>query len=149
MDRALRETNVLHCNENINYVFPFLKIVRPQSQFQHSCVCERFIFPQDWSTYFLQQNRQIYRGSIKSLTDTWMWNWDWGRAIPLLGIFFPIFGIGSVAVWAQVTPKNSLLQDIQQYSFSIGQNSQINKCYTLQQKSHLSLPFLGIARPQS
>ncbi len=32
---------------------PFLGIPRPQSQFPHSCVCERFIYPQDWSTYFL------------------------------------------------------------------------------------------------
>ncbi len=30
-----------------------------------SCVCERFIYSQDQSTYFLQQNRGIY----KSLTD--------------------------------------------------------------------------------
>ncbi len=27
-------------------------IARPQSQFSHSCVCERFIYSQDWSTYF-------------------------------------------------------------------------------------------------
>ncbi len=31
---------------------PFLGIVRPQSQFPHSCVCERFIYSQDRSTYF-------------------------------------------------------------------------------------------------
>jgi hypothetical protein len=31
---------------------PFLGIARPQSQFPHSCVCERFIYCQDWSTYF-------------------------------------------------------------------------------------------------
>ncbi len=30
-----------------------------ESQFPHSCVCERFIYSQDRSTYFLQQNRQI------------------------------------------------------------------------------------------
>jgi hypothetical protein len=29
-----------------------------------SCVCERFILSQDWSTYFLQQNRDTYRGNI-------------------------------------------------------------------------------------
>jgi hypothetical protein len=32
--------------------FPFLGIARPQSQFPHSCVCERFIYSQDQSTYF-------------------------------------------------------------------------------------------------
>ncbi len=31
---------------------PFLGIAGPQSQFPHSCVCERFIYSQDWSTYF-------------------------------------------------------------------------------------------------
>ncbi len=31
---------------------PFLGIARPQSQFPHSCVCERFIYSQDRSTYF-------------------------------------------------------------------------------------------------
>ncbi len=31
---------------------PFLEIVRPQSQFPHSCVCEQFIYSQDRSTYF-------------------------------------------------------------------------------------------------
>jgi hypothetical protein len=31
---------------------PFLGIARPQSQFPHSCVCERFMYSQDRSTYF-------------------------------------------------------------------------------------------------
>jgi hypothetical protein len=32
---------------------PFLGIARPQTQFPHSCGCERFIYYQDRSTYFL------------------------------------------------------------------------------------------------
>jgi len=36
----------------------------PQSQFPHSCVCERFIFSQVRSTYFFQQKRQPHRGNI-------------------------------------------------------------------------------------
>jgi hypothetical protein len=43
---------------------PFLGIARPQPQFPHSCVCERFIYSQDWSTYFLQQKRQTHRENI-------------------------------------------------------------------------------------
>ncbi len=43
---------------------PFLGIARPQSQFPHSCVCERVICSQDRSTYFLQQNGQIDCGNI-------------------------------------------------------------------------------------
>ena len=43
---------------------PFLGIVRPQPQFPHSCVCERFIYSLDRSTYFIQQKRQTHRGNI-------------------------------------------------------------------------------------
>ncbi len=43
---------------------PFLGIAWPQPQFPHSCVCERFIYSQDQSTYFLQQKRQTHRGNI-------------------------------------------------------------------------------------
>jgi hypothetical protein len=43
---------------------PFLGIAGPQSQFPHSCVCKRFLYSQDRSTYFLQQNRQIDRGNL-------------------------------------------------------------------------------------
>ncbi len=51
---------------------PFLGIARPQPQFPHSCVLERFIYFQDQSTYFLQQNRQTQRNVViyNSLTDT-------------------------------------------------------------------------------
>jgi hypothetical protein len=42
----------------------FLGIARPQPQFPHSCVFERFIYSQDQFTYFLQQNRQTHRGNI-------------------------------------------------------------------------------------
>ncbi len=43
---------------------PFLGIARPQPQFPHSCVCERFIYSQDRPTYFLQQKRQNHHGNI-------------------------------------------------------------------------------------
>ncbi len=51
-----------HCKSYL--CIPFLGIARPQSQFPHSCVCERFIYSQDRSTYFLQPNWQIDRGNI-------------------------------------------------------------------------------------
>jgi hypothetical protein len=46
-------------------------IARPKSQFPHSCVCERFIYSQDQSTYFpaAEQADHIV-GIYKSLTDT-------------------------------------------------------------------------------
>ncbi len=55
------------------YSIPFLGFARPKSQFPHSCVCDRFFYFQDRSTYFLQHKRQIDRGIYKSLTNTWMW----------------------------------------------------------------------------
>ncbi len=48
---SYKGTISLHCNENPIYVF-LLGIARPQSQFPYSCVCERFIYSQDRSTYF-------------------------------------------------------------------------------------------------
>ncbi len=42
----------LGVQQNSYLCIPFLGIARPQSQFPHSCVCERFIYSQDWSTYF-------------------------------------------------------------------------------------------------
>ncbi len=43
---------------------PFLGKARRQPQYPHSCVYERFIYSQDQSTYFLQQNRKTHRGNI-------------------------------------------------------------------------------------
>ncbi len=54
---------------------PFLWIARPQSQFTHSCVCVRFIYSQDRSTYFpaAEWIGRSIMGIYQSLTDTWMW----------------------------------------------------------------------------
>jgi hypothetical protein len=49
----------------IPFIYSFSEIARPQSQFSHSCFLERFIYSQDQSTYFLQQNRQTHRGTIQ------------------------------------------------------------------------------------
>jgi recombinational DNA repair protein (RecF pathway) len=64
----------------------------------HSCVCEQFIYSQDRSTYFLAAKSadRLWNTIRKSLTDTWMWNWDWGCAIPFLRNLLRIFGIASL-----------------------------------------------------
>jgi hypothetical protein len=49
----------VHCNENPIYVFLYWEFLGLSPQFPHSCVCERFMYSQNRSTYFLQQNRQI------------------------------------------------------------------------------------------
>jgi hypothetical protein len=56
-----------HCRavkNSLRGTIPFLGIAWPQPQFPHSCVFEKFIYSQDQSTYFLQQNRQTHRGNI-------------------------------------------------------------------------------------
>ncbi len=53
-----------------------------------SCVCERFIYSQNRSTYFPAACRigKPTLGIYKTLTDTWMCKMDGGRTIPFLGI---------------------------------------------------------------
>ncbi len=67
---------------------PRTGIARPQSQFPHSsCVFERFIYSHDQSSYpaagkYVDRSWEyINRSPIHECG-----NWDWGRAIPYLGI---------------------------------------------------------------
>ncbi len=76
-----------HCKDTIPQIGTYItrkEIAQPQSQFPHSCVCGRFIYSHDRSAYLLKEicGPILVRGKL--LTDTWMWNWDWGRAIPFL-----------------------------------------------------------------
>ncbi len=82
-----------------NLCIPFLGIARPQSQFPHSCVCERFIYiihsigPH---TSCSRIGRSIV-GIYKSLTDTWMWKLGlWSRHSFSGNIFVSNFGIVSL-----------------------------------------------------
>jgi hypothetical protein len=55
---------ISHALQRKSHLFsPRTGIARPQFQFPHSCVCERFIYSQDWSTYLLQQNWQTDPGN--------------------------------------------------------------------------------------
>jgi hypothetical protein len=76
-----------HNTENSKQIFPERNCASPQSQFPHSCVCERFI-------YF--HNRSAYSAARKYVDRSWEYvdrsqthecgNWDWGPAIPRKGI---------------------------------------------------------------
>jgi hypothetical protein len=57
-------------------------IVWPQSQFPHSCVCKRFIYSPDRSAYCCRK----VCGPILGIYKSSQINWEWGRAIPFLGI---------------------------------------------------------------
>ncbi len=65
-----------------------------------SCICGWFKYSHDRSTSFLQQNRQTDRGNIyvNRSPKQECRNWEWGRAVSFLGIFFlfRIFGIVSL-----------------------------------------------------
>jgi hypothetical protein len=41
-------------------------IARPQSQFPHSCLCERFLYSHDWSAYYAARNMWNDPGNIQS-----------------------------------------------------------------------------------
>jgi hypothetical protein len=73
---------------------PFLGIARPQPQFPHSCVCKRFIYSQDRSTYVFPPAEKAdtsWEYTIRSQTHE-CGNWDWGPDIPfLLRIFVTNF----------------------------------------------------------
>ncbi len=76
-----------HAIPKIPNNIPRKGIARPQSQFSHSCVCERLIYFHD---------RSAYSAAGKYVGRSWEYinrsqthecgNWDWGRAIPFLGI---------------------------------------------------------------
>jgi hypothetical protein len=65
---------------------PFLGIARPQSQFPHSCVYERFIYSQNRSTYLFAAEEGLWEYINRSQTRE-CGHWDCGRAIAFLGIF--------------------------------------------------------------
>jgi hypothetical protein len=79
---------------NFDLFIPRKGTARPQSQFPHSCVCERFIYtPTIGTPIFLQQNTQTYQGNIyiNRTQKHECRNWDYGRAVPFLGIYVSNF----------------------------------------------------------
>ncbi len=58
-------------------------IARPQSQFLHSCVCERLVYSHDRSAYSAAGNMWTNPGNCSQTHECG--NWDWGRAIPRKG----------------------------------------------------------------
>ncbi len=85
-----QHTSTTHCKDTIS------KILNKYSQkrncagsvlIPHSCVCERFIYSQDWSAFSAAGKYvdRFWKYINRSQTHE-CWNWDWGRALPFLGI---------------------------------------------------------------
>jgi hypothetical protein len=73
---------------------PFLGIARPQSQFPHSCVCERFIYSQDRSTYFPAAEQADQSWKYKNLSQIYeCGNWETESYNSVLEITVSILGI--------------------------------------------------------
>jgi hypothetical protein len=83
-------------------------IARPQSQCPRSCVCERFIYSQDRSTYFAAAEKAFWKYMYRSQTHE-CGNWDCGRAIPVLGIFFSNFRYVSLQWRTRKESKDCIL----------------------------------------
>ncbi len=62
-----------HCKDNLSYVFLFLGIARPQSQFPHSCVFEHLHIPRVGPHISCSRIGRSIVGMYKSLADTRMW----------------------------------------------------------------------------
>ncbi len=61
---------VPHCTENLIYLYPKKGIARPQSQFLHPCVCERYIYTGSVRIFGCSKKRQTDFGIYSiSLTD--------------------------------------------------------------------------------
>ncbi len=78
-------------NRNFDLCIPRKGIARPQSQFPHSCVCERST---DRSTYFpaAEQTDQLWEYINRSQKHVCR-NWDCGRTALFWEYLFRIFGI--------------------------------------------------------
>ncbi len=97
MFRSLNNTSLRWCDEALQDTTQFQKFetkipwkgtVRPQSQFPHSCVCEPFIYSNDWSAYsaawkYVDRSWGKYINRSKPHE---CGSWDWGHAILFLGI---------------------------------------------------------------
>ncbi len=72
---------------NFETNIPRKEISGSQSQFPHSCVCERFIYSHDRSLYSAGNMYVDRSWDYKNRSQTHeCWNWGWGRAIPRKGI---------------------------------------------------------------
>jgi hypothetical protein len=81
-------------------------ILRPQSQFLNSCVCERFIYSHDRSVYSAAgKHVDRSRGYVIRSQAHECGNWAWGRAISFQGIQKWKFGRSRSEWWRKYTSR--------------------------------------------
>jgi hypothetical protein len=84
----------IHCKENSKYVFSEIKLRGLVPNFHiYTSVTDLYIL-RIYPPVLLQPNRQTNHGNI-CINRPQIYecrNWDWGRAVSFMGIFFPIFG---------------------------------------------------------
>ncbi len=114
-----------HCKEDSNYVIPEIKL-RDLVPIHLLAI---YIFPGSVHMFLLQQNRQTDSGN-KKISHRYMIyecrNWEQGRVVWFLGIFFPIFGTVSlqcVSTLLLIMPKiqdRSWKQQVLWYLLDLG-----------------------------
>ncbi len=115
----LTASNIYALQRQFSLYIPFLGIARPQPQFPHSGVCERFIYSQDRSTLFppAEKADPSWEYIIRSQTHE-CGNWDWGPDIPFLGIFVSNFQHFDFAVWLHSRISSYIRNPFLAYDFS-------------------------------
>jgi hypothetical protein len=105
---SLASRDYPHCKEIWIYVFPEKEFARPQSQFAHSCVCQRSIYSHFRPTYFPAFSRigipitGLY--TVNRSHEHKCRNWDWSRAVTFQGIFVSNFRYWIFAVHNSCCP---------------------------------------------
>ncbi len=113
----LFRNNMNYTATNIPFMYSFLGIARPQSKSPHSCVCERFIYSQDRSTYFPAEEWADQSWEYINHSQTHKCgDWDYGHAIPFLGIFVSNFRPWFFAVYS--VPSDDIFTRLIIYSLT-------------------------------
>ncbi len=130
-----------------------------ESQFPHLRVCEWFLYSHDWSAYSATGK---YPGNILYINRSQTHecgNWDWGRAIPFLGIqhLFRIFNIMSLkcSQWGGEGYGTLVAREvlwIHKWDFRCSVDSEVRKWKTLydtgrKETLDLTPDFMGSLRP--
>jgi hypothetical protein len=114
-----------HCKwsagRNLIYVFPEMKLLFPKqnnnvlspSSYTHISVRDLFIS----SIFCCRKICGLILGIYKSLTDTWMWKWDWGNEIPRKGILNGISVAVRCVYCGSEAGRYEILEEPQHYHY--------------------------------